>query len=754
MAKKVTAEQAQSMAAMFSAMRGDSEAAQANLEKMLASQSRGVRSLERQFKKLRVANIKEIRNAEEAIKKLRDNFEDLDDAEKRQLETLVRSRDEYKKVNAGILNLATSTKETSSWTGAFSRSIQDALAPLKEYADIHVLLSRAVDGVIEVYREWWRQQEVTTAAMGTAQRALGGSATQMAALEEASVGLRDTFFNLEGAVDGIAISIEEVTGIAAASRTAVTDMEDGFVGSIMRMGRALAGGTENAVMLSHMLDSGLMGGTATLEDFGGEMARMAESIGANAGQMVVEFADARNEIARFGSDGAEVFGNATTMARSFGIETGRVLRMMKGFDTFSGASQNVNQLNAMLGTTLSSYEMMMTEDPSERLQMLRTALSDAGQNFDTMSRQGRDALAAITGEDTETLSRIFSNESGTLEELRAAAEQRAADSQDDRSNTEMMNDLLRATGTVIRGWREQIKQMWVHLAQKVAPIFEVIHRNAEEIWTAISAWWESLGSDDTATRWIDEVANTIQEMFTYVRGQNWVGMWNRVKDAWRTLTPYIDRAGTWIGEMVDKVGQADWAGMWDRVVTTWEGWLPSLERAGIWIGEMIQKVIDTDWVGMWGRVVATWNEWAPVIERVFSYIRTGIDIAIAGARVLWSIFESIADVLIPIGNFLSQGSSRFSTMMPRSVVAAHQEKTPLQATLRNMIQEDPAIPTTMTTIPGSAMESAGVTARTANSSATGARNSPQIHVSTAPVIIKWNGREFGKGQIETALRTT
>src|SRR5690606_183486 len=118
-----------------------------------------------------------------------------------------------------------------------------------------------------------------------------------------------------------------------------------------------------AAELFRLLETGVAGGRKSITDFGGDMIRFANSISANASQLTSDFLAAKDSVAQFGSAGAETFRRAAMMANEFGFETRRIFDMMKGFDTFGQASQNVNQLNAMLGTSLSSFELMMEQDP-------------------------------------------------------------------------------------------------------------------------------------------------------------------------------------------------------------------------------------------------------------------------------------------------------------------------------------------------------------------------------------------------------
>ena len=92
-------------------------------------------------------------------------------------------------------------------------------------------------------------------------------------------------------------------------------------------------------------------------------------------------------IVELGTDGVQAFKNLQREAKATGIDIGRLYQITSNFDTFEGAAQSVWKLNAMLGGPfLNTMDMVMEEDPAERMRMLKEAVDDAGLSFDTMSK--------------------------------------------------------------------------------------------------------------------------------------------------------------------------------------------------------------------------------------------------------------------------------------------------------------------------------------------------------------------------------
>ena len=59
---------------------------------------------------------------------------------------------------------------------------------------------------------------------------------------------------------------------------------------------------------------------------------------------------------------------------------------MGAFDTLDDAAGSVAKLNIVFGTTISSLDMMMTQDPAERFELVRQQLLSQGKTYDQLGR--------------------------------------------------------------------------------------------------------------------------------------------------------------------------------------------------------------------------------------------------------------------------------------------------------------------------------------------------------------------------------
>ena len=786
---KLSPEEAQSLAAVFSRMKNDSVEAEARLQSMLSTQGKGLRKLQRQFKKLRVTNIQEIRKSEAAVKSLVDRWEEATEAERKQLPILKQSIREHKNANKAMNKLAEGASSVSQGISSIGRELNKMIAPLRRYISLTGILSAAIDGAISIYRRWTDLQTRTTAAMGEASRMLGGTADQMQAFQSRAEGLTDTFSYLDEDVTGIAGSFQHVREVSLALRTSIDSLGEGVEAAMLRTARGFGIGNENAALLFRMIEQGVVDSASSLDEFGANMLDFAESIGANGAQLVSQFVESRNVIAEFGREGEQVFQNAAMMANEFGFETRRVLESMRGFDTFRGASQSVNQLNAMLGTTLSSYEMMLEQDPTARLEMLRSSLDNAGHSWDSMNRMQRRALSEASGFDENELSLMLGADARSFEQMREeqrkAAEEQAALADRRQSAESIMTDLLMRTSRVWDTIGRQIERIMNAVATDLAPIFEEIHTQAELIGGDLWDWITGLTGTSDAAGFAKQIAEWIREIGTTIRTELPVYL-ARVQTIWASWQPMIQQAKNWIIELVERVQSYDFGKLWDDILITWREWEPYLVRGRNLLADIMQTAADG-----YDTMVDIWNS-TPIqmfisalrgvgmgFSFIFRTITSGVGQIISGIGTMGS---SIARAISPITDVMGPAAGEYFSNLTRGIGAGGRG---IGTSLENMGQGASRAAqwadngrimargagqqataaagkagrvanfhaTRAFNVGRSAVASAPSVARTVQAEAQGAARGALVEFRNIPVVIEMGGRELGRGIVEAAMRT-
>ena len=424
-----------------------------------------------------------------------------------------------------------------------------------EMVDVSYLLSKAWQFLTKAFDTWQNLQRKWAETMGKIAQQTGASAAQMQNLRGTVQGLRTTFSGLEGDVDGIRLA-GEFTGELAVAFRQVNQITPQFARGMLEVSRGFGVGAQGAVDLYRTISMGATGAATSVTDFGAQMIRFAGSIGANAATLTKDFIDARASVSQFGSQGQETFRRAALMANHFGFETKKIFDMMKGFDTFQQASENVNQLNAMMGTSLSSFELMMEQDPTKRLEMIRGQIMATGQTWNRMDRFQRMAIARTLGVEEDVAARLF-QENKTFEDLeqerRQAAERQQRDAEMQRSNQQMMNSLLHRTTVIFEDLGRQLEQTWNILAEAFAPIFGDLNRDMVGLARQFNAWLSKITKTKEFQNTIKKIANSLQEAFKYLKDNlpTWEQFKQKVQEVWREAKPFVEGLWTfmkWLAE--------------------------------------------------------------------------------------------------------------------------------------------------------------------------------------------------------------
>jgi len=115
------------------------------------------------------------------------------------------------------------------------------------------------------------------------------------------------------------------------------------------------------------------------------IATMGRSINVSGTKMISDFNSNAGKLIGFGSKMEQVFKNLAVQSKLTGIEMGTLISTAEKFDTFEGATKQVAQMNAVLGTNMSSMEMMnMSHD--ERIDRIRQEVKASVGNFNTLDR--------------------------------------------------------------------------------------------------------------------------------------------------------------------------------------------------------------------------------------------------------------------------------------------------------------------------------------------------------------------------------
>ena len=127
-----------------------------------------------------------------------------------------------------------------------------------------------------------------------------------------------------------------------------------------------------------------------------QLALAGTEIGISTSKMLSDFESVNGYLVGFGDRTTEVFLELQAQSKATGIAVSSLVGIAQKFDTFKGAADAVGQLNSVLGTNLSTIEMLnMSTD--ERLSMLSQEIDFASGGFDNLDRYTQMYVAQTLG---------------------------------------------------------------------------------------------------------------------------------------------------------------------------------------------------------------------------------------------------------------------------------------------------------------------------------------------------------------------
>lgn len=127
-----------------------------------------------------------------------------------------------------------------------------------------------------------------------------------------------------------------------------------------------------------------------------QIAMMGRAINISSAKMIQDFAAASSRLAIYGNKSIDVFKGLAAQAKATGIAVQTLLSISQKFDTFDGAANSIAQLNAVLGTNLSTVEMLAAND-EQRIKMLKEQIKMSVGNFDSLDKYTKMYVAQAMG---------------------------------------------------------------------------------------------------------------------------------------------------------------------------------------------------------------------------------------------------------------------------------------------------------------------------------------------------------------------
>ncbi len=530
----------------------------AKVEARLKNGQKLTSAMEKTLQKAMIIASKELREKLKLVKQMETQIGKLND---RQKEHLKITKDEAKELEKQLTvydrlldaqeDNEKQSKNNEKSQGALGKAFEKTTDRIRENISVVGLLNNSLSVLEKLYNNWFRLQETWTQGMGNMARTTGATTRQLQEMRTAAEDMRTTFAGLRGPIDGIGVSLEFISEVSMGMRRSAGQFSREFLMEMEAAADGLGLGVEGAAQLQRALEAGLAGGNEDLGDFVLNIREFSESIGANASQMSREFLEARDSLALFGEDAERVFRETATVANRLGFETSRLLDMARRFDMFSSASENVNQLNAMFGTTISSMELLQATDPVERISLITDSIRSQGLEWRNMDRYQQQALAQSLGVSESEAARLMNGEdmSSILADQQAAAERQAVLAEREGRARETILEVIEGTRTVFRGIQDYIQAIINDISEVMAPIFEAIHQSTEKTAVSFREWIRRIATNPDFRNTIQQIANWIRELPRRI--EEFLPTWEQMRKTALDMWPTIQRIGEVLMDVIN-----------------------------------------------------------------------------------------------------------------------------------------------------------------------------------------------------------
>jgi len=165
----------------------------------------------------------------------------------------------------------------------------------------------------------------------------------------------------------------------------------------------------------------VMGMTAQQSmEFSKDLFDMASAARMAPEEMMASFRDALPQLSVYGSKMKGEFQKLTAQSKSTGMSVKELLSVVGKFDTFDGAANAAQGLNAYLGGPYLNTIELLTATESERVDLLRDSFARSGKEFKDLDRFAQKGIAKQLGMSVDQARRTFSMSTKEVEKYNKA----------------------------------------------------------------------------------------------------------------------------------------------------------------------------------------------------------------------------------------------------------------------------------------------------------------------------------------------
>jgi methyl-accepting chemotaxis protein len=503
---------------------------------------------------------------------------------------------------------------------------------------------------------------------------------QMAgAINDAKEAIRGAYGDLEGPIGGMVLGLKNELGEASgALASAGTDLyhvigdaaeriqyakeiADGFGDVLVRVKDQVQGNVASMMLLSKgmgvsadamkvmAIDAEARG--ESMEESLGKTAQasayMAKSFGIDVKQIGKGFNAMMESTEQFGDLAPEVMVATAAYATKLGVTIQDLQGIMGKFDEFEAAAQSAGMLAEAFGMNVDAMNMMMAENPAERIDMIRKAFEDTGRSVEDLNRRELKLMADQAGLDVDSMKNAlsmsvdemgfddFEDAMGEAQEQMSVEESMQSMAKSIQKMTKELADLGKGPlSSFLNGFMRGIEMSkeYRELLGGLSDYLKVFFKWGQKVGAEFAHWAHSMGA----------TAKNIKEFLNF---QGVDKMFNKLKAAFKEFSAnMMDDPAKAGRELIEKI----WAGITgyiDNVGASAIGSKFSGMVAGFIesIGGMVPALIEK--VSSMIKTVADFISGNGVQSTIGDAAQSGIGSALGNA--FSSIFTSLKDTLAP-----------------------------------------------------------------------------------------------------------
>lgn len=410
-------------------------------------------------------------------------------------------------------------------------------------------LEKLKGGFLKVYD----LMERTTKAVGEFNIGMGGTTAGLDATRKEAFKVEGQMRALTGGELGVGLKMWEETSQAI-----------GFVGGdfdkmatkATLAGRALGIGGTAAGELTRTMS--MLGDTS--KDVNKDMVAVSDAAndaGVSVASFGKELSASQGFMASFGKAGKKAFLDAAAYAKKLGVSLHSLQRFTDMTDTFESTATAAAKMNSVFGTSINAMELMLEQDPSKRLEMVRNQFKQQGKTWESMSRQERKFFAQTMDLSEEEAAGVL-NSNMTLEQFQ---KQQEKNKKKQVSDEQKIRDGLAKTSETLLNFGQSWDRVTMAIAKVIKPILKVFGladdidkkmsfgERMTKVFDKLVGFIDKIGNNPKVKDFIESIAKDLGSIFDIFTGDG--------KDSEKVIGEVVDGLGEGVAAVKElyKVGK-------------------------------------------------------------------------------------------------------------------------------------------------------------------------------------------------------